>query len=46
MKLVHEFYDDDDDGITRCVPGKTDFASVKEHGKTKQQLFLCNLNEV
>jgi hypothetical protein len=42
-KLVHEFYDDD--GITRCVTSKTNFVSVKELGKTKQQLFLCNLNE-
>jgi hypothetical protein len=26
VKLVHEFYDD---GITRCVPGETNFASIK-----------------
>jgi hypothetical protein len=46
VKLVPEFYDDDE--ISRCMPGKTDFASVKEQGKRvhKQKwLLLCNLYE-
>jgi hypothetical protein len=45
-KLVSEFYYDDE--ISRYMPGKKDFASVKEHGKEihkQKQLLLCNLNE-
>jgi hypothetical protein len=36
MKLVHEFYDDDN-YVCSCMPWKKDFASVKEHGKRVQK---------
>jgi hypothetical protein len=34
VKFVPEFYDDE---ITRCMPGKKDFASIKEHGQRSSQ---------
>jgi hypothetical protein len=40
VKLVNEVCDDYY-GITRCVPGKTDFAFVKEYGKNKEEKFYA-----
>ena len=46
VKLVYNFFENDE--ISRCMPGKKDFISVKEDGRKvhkQKRLLLCNLNE-
>ena len=47
MKLVIDFYESDD--ISRTMPGKKDFISVRQEGKrihVQKRLVLSNLKEV
>ena len=47
VDIVHAFYESDD--ISRVMPGKKDFVSVKQEGKrvhVQKRLILSNLREV
>ena len=47
VDIVHAFYESDD--ISRVMPGKKDFVSVKKEGKrvhVQKRLVLSNLREV